>query len=78
MKLPGEAYWWWEDSHINCWDSFVLQDLFRNQYASHLERPQFNDLVAECKEILVGMRKILESITVEDPESEPKLMINQS
>jgi len=30
---------------------------------SPLERSQFNDLVAECKKILNGMGKILESMT---------------
>jgi len=23
MKLAGEAYWWWEDNHINCRDWLV-------------------------------------------------------
>ena len=68
MKLAGEAYWWWEDSHINCRDWLVLQDL-RTRYASHLESSQFNDLVSECKEILTDMVKILERKAVEVIES---------
>ena len=32
------------------------------EHKLEIERPQFGDLVAECKEILAGMRKILESM----------------
>ena len=39
-------------------------------YAPHLERPQFNDLVIECKEILAGIGKILDNMAVEDLEPE--------
>ena len=80
MKLIEEAYWWWEDSHIDCRYWFVLQD-FHTRYAPYLERPKFSDLVAECKELLAGVGKILESKLVEvieepelevDDESEPR------
>ena len=74
MKLAGEAYWWWEDSQINCRDWLALQELLRTQYDPHLESSQFNDLIVKCKEILADMVKILESKTVkivEDSESEP-------
>ena len=47
-----------------------MKDFLRTRYAPHLERSQFSDLVAECKEILVGVGKTLESMTVEGPESE--------
>jgi len=71
-KADWEVYWWWEDSHLDCRDWFVLQDL-RIRYAPHLERPQFNDLVAEYKEILAGMEKILERMTIEDSKPEPEI-----
>jgi len=73
MKLAGEAYWWWEDSHIDCRNWLILQELLHTRYAPHLEGPQFSDMFAECKEILTGMVKMLESKAVEvieDPESE--------
>ena len=76
MKLAGEAYWWWKDSHIDYRDWLVLQELLRTRCAPHLEGPQFSDLVAECKEILAGMVKMLESKAVdaiEDPKLEPKV-----
>jgi len=76
MKLTGEAYWWWEDSHIDCWDWLILQELLHTQYARHLDGPQFSDLVAECKEILVGMVKMLESMAekaVDNLKSEPEV-----
>jgi len=41
------------------------------EHEPELERPQFSDLVAVCKEILAGMGNILESMTakaVTDPE----------
>ena len=49
-----------------------LTNLLRARYAPHLERPQFSDLIAECKEILAGVGKILESMAVKNlgPESE--------
>ena len=75
MKLVGKAYWWWKDSHIDCRDWFILQELLHTRYAPHLEGPQFSDQVAECKEILADMVKILESKAVEvveDPELEPE------
>ena len=77
MKLAGETYWWWEeDTHISCRAWLVLQDLLRTWYAPHLESSQFSDLIVECKEILAGMMKILESkavVVVEDPEPEPEM-----
>ena len=54
----------------------VLQDL-RTRYAQYLESPQFSDLIAECKEILVSMMKILESKAVEvieNSESESEVV----
>ena len=42
----------------------------------HLERPQFSNLVAECKEILASMVKMLESRAikaVDNTESEPEV-----
>ena len=53
----------------------VLQDL-RTWYAPHLESLQFNDMIAECKKILVGMVKILKNKVVEvveDPKPEPEV-----
>ena len=53
----------------------LTQDL-RTQYDPHLEMLQFSDLVNECKEIIVGMVKILESKVVEvveDSKLEPKV-----
>jgi len=63
-----------EKSHIDCRDWLILQGLLRTRYASHLERPQFNNLVAECKEILIGMGKILESMTTEDSKQKPEVV----
>jgi len=37
MKLVGEVYWWWEDSHIDCRDWLILQELLHTRYAPHLE-----------------------------------------
>jgi len=51
-------------SEANCEESNV-------EHKSELERPQFNDLVAKCKEILTSMGKILESMAAKiviDPE----------
>ena len=65
-----------EDSHINCRDLFVLQNLLHTRYAPHLERPQFSDLIAECKKIFGGMMKILKSKAVEvveDPKPKPEV-----
>ena len=80
MKLVGQAYWWWKDSHIDdqCW--FALQGHLCTLYAPHLlyaseidceksnveheyelEKSQFRDLVAECKEILASAVKLLAS-----------------
>ena len=75
MKLAREAYWWWEDSHINCQDWLVLWEL-RTRYAPHLESPQFSDLIVECKKILADIVKILKSKAlnvVEDLETELKI-----
>ena len=81
MMLAGEVYWWWEDNHFDYRDWLVSQKLLHTQYAPHLEGPQFNDLIVECKEIFTDMVMMLESQAVEiveDPEPEPKLMISQS
>ena len=46
------------------------------RYALHLEGPQFSDLVAEYKEILIGIVKMLESRAikaVDNPKSEPEV-----
>ena len=40
---------------------------------STLREAKFSYLVAECKEILIGMEKVLESMTIED--SEPELEV---
>ena len=90
MKLAGETYWWWKDGHIDCQNWLILQEL-HIRYAPHLEGPQFSDLIAECKEILAGMVKMLENRTVkvvDNPESElkvddntepePKVLISQN
>jgi len=76
LKLAGEAYWWWEDNHIDCREWFILQDSLRTRYAPHLERPQFSDLVVEYKKILAGMVKTLKSKmteVVDSPESRPEI-----
>ena len=76
MKLTGEAYWWWKDSHIDCRNWLIFQELLRARYAPQLEGSQFSDLIAECKEILAGMTKVLESkmvVVIEDPESESEI-----
>ena len=72
-RLVGEAYWRWKDNHVDRQDWFVLQDLFRIRYAPCLERPQFSDLIFECKEILTGVGNILDNMAIEDPELEPKV-----
>ena len=64
MKLAGEAYQWWKDSHIDCRDWLILKELLHTRYAPHLEGPQFSDLIAECKEILAGMVKMQENMAV--------------
>ena len=47
------------------------------RYAPHLEGSQFSNLIAECKEILIGMMKMLESKAIEVVEdSEPELEVN--
>ena len=64
------------DSHIDCREWLILQELSHTLYASHLEGPQFSDLVAECEEILAGMVKMLESRAikaVDNPELESKV-----
>jgi len=74
-EVAGEAYWWWEDSHIDCRNWLILQEL-HTLYTPHLEGPQFSDLVTECKEILAGMVKMLESRAVkvvDNTESEPEV-----
>jgi len=63
------------NSHIDCRDCLVLQEL-STRYAPHLKGPQFNDLIAEYKELFTDMVKMLESKAVEvveDPESEPEV-----
>jgi len=76
MKLAGKAYWWWEDNHIDCWDWLVLQDLLHIRYASHLEGPQFSDLIAECKEILADMVKIESKVIEVVEDLEPELEVD--
>ena len=49
----------------------ALQEFFRTRYAPHLEGSQFIDLIAECKEILAGMVKMLEHKAIEVVE-DPK------
>ena len=76
MKLPGEAYWWWENSHINYRDWLILQEVLHTWYTPHLDEAQFSDLAAECEEIFPDMVKMLESRavkTVDNPESEPEV-----
>ena len=76
MKQTGESYWCWRDGHINCRDLLVLQDLLCTQFVPHFESPQFNNMVAECKEIFAGIVKNLESKAiefVEDSEPEPEV-----
>ena len=61
---------------INYRDWFVLQDLLRTQYAPYLDGSQFSNMVAECKEILTNMVKMLKSKAVkviENPKSVPKI-----
>jgi len=46
------------------------------EHELELERPQLNDLVAECKEILNSMEKIIESLAAKvgiDPE--PSILV---
>jgi len=72
--MAGEAYYLWEDSNI---DWLILQELPRARYVPHLEGSQFNDLIAECGEILTDMMKMLESKTakiIEDLESGPEVV----
>ena len=40
-----------------------------------LEKPQFNVLVAECKEILAGVGKILENMTAKGVDPEPPTLV---
>ena len=66
----------WEASHIDCRDWLILQEFLHTWYAPYLEGPQFSDLVAECKGILAGIVKMLESMAVkvvDNPESEPEV-----
>ena len=56
MRLVGEAYCWWKDSHSFCRCWFVLQDLLRTWYAPHL-------LFIEFWESIDGIWKILEGMT---------------
>ena len=70
MKLPGEIYWWRTDNQGDCRHWFVLQAL-RAWYAPKLQRPQFSDLVAECKEPLASVGKILENMTAKGANPEP-------
>ena len=43
------------------------------EHEPELERPQFSDLIVECKEILPDVGVILESMPVEDPEPKPEV-----
>ena len=43
MRLIGEAYWWWKDSHSSCRCWFILQDLLRTIYAPHLLFTEFRE-----------------------------------
>ena len=36
LKLDGKAYYWWRDNHRFCGQWFVLQNLLRTRYLSHL------------------------------------------
>jgi len=74
MKVAEKAYWWWEDSHIDCEDWLILQELLRSRYAPHRDGPQFSDLISECKEILTSIVNMLEKEeVVKDPKPEPEL-----
>jgi len=67
MRLVGEAYWWWKDSHSSCWYSFVLQDLLRI-------RPHL--LFTDFKETLESFRKIIEGMVINvDIDSEPPILV---
>ena len=45
------------------------------EHESKLKRSQFSDLVAEYKEILAGMRKILKCMTTKITDSEPPALV---
>jgi len=42
IKLAREVYMWWEDSHVDCHDWLILQELLHTQYAPHLEGLQLS------------------------------------
>jgi len=76
LTLARDVYLWWKDSHIDCRDWLILQELLHNLVCFTPQGPQFNDLVAECKKILTGIVKMLESKAVEvveDSEPEPEI-----
>ena len=69
MRLVGEAYWWWKESHsfYRCW--FVLQYLLCTRYAMHL-------LVTEFRESIDGIQKVVEAMTTKiDIYSEPQILV---
>ena len=37
IRLVEEAYWWWQDNHVNCRDWFVLQKLICTRYAPQVD-----------------------------------------
>ena len=50
MKLVGQTYWWWKDSHIDDQCCSVLQYHLRSLYATHLFyafKADYNDLNVE-------------------------------
>jgi len=58
MRLVGQSLLVVErDNHSSCRYCFVLQDLLRTQYTPHL-------LFTEFREILVGIRKLIEGMTI--------------
>jgi len=75
MKLDEEVYWWWKDNQADCQHWFVLQDLLHAQYVSHFERPQFSDLVIECKEILASVGNMLENMDAKGADTEPPALV---
>jgi len=68
IRLVGEAYWWWKDSHSSCRCRFVLQGLLRIRYAPHS--------LTEFWETLEGIRKIIEDMATKiDINSEPSVLV---
>jgi len=50
-KLDEEAYWWWKDNHSSCRCWFVLQDLLRTGYASHLLFTGFRETLEDIRKV---------------------------